>query len=154
MAYKISQTSVTQITTWIEAGRGVKIWRSVNLSNPGKEVMTPARFLGGAETPKPCWDMGNVPIAVYEKLSDFCVQRSVEVKRFHVAVRQSRNGPALKVTDGGTRRIESQVEKAGKGAYYIFDYSDYNNAVIMKPEGEPIPLDQFVLLESTITNAN
>jgi len=43
---------------------------------------------------------------------------------------------AIKVTDGGTRRIRAEVEKAGDGAYHEFDYDDYKNAVIMAPEKE------------------
>ena len=59
-----------------------------------------------------------------------------EVKRFHVAVRLGSQGMSYKVTDGGTRRIRAEVEKAGDGAYYTFDYDDYKNAAIMAPEKE------------------
>jgi len=152
MAYVIIQSAAGQIAEWIKAGRGIKIWKSINLSNPGKEVMTPARSINGAEIPKPSRDMGNEPIATYESLSDFTVQTDVEVKRFHVAVRQSSNCLTLKVTDGGTRRMRAAVKKVGKGGYYTFDYGDYNNAVIMRPEGEPIPLEQY--LNRTNTNTN
>jgi hypothetical protein len=144
MAYKISQTSASRIAEWIRAGRGVSIWKSINLSDPGKEVITPARALDGTKFSKPHWDLGNEPIATYESLTDFTVQTDVEVKRFHVGIRHSGNGLMLKVTDGGTRRIHAQVEKAGEGAHFTFDYSDYKNAVILKPEGELVPLDQFI----------
>jgi len=56
-----------------------------------------------------------------------------EVRRFRVGVRAGRQGLSLKVTDGGSRKIKAAVEKAGEGAYYVFDY--YNQeAVILAPE--------------------
>lgn len=66
-----------------------------------------------------------------------------EVKRFHVAVRMGSQGMCLKVTDGGTRRIRKEVAKAGKGAYHVFDYDDWDNAVIMAPE-KVVPFTQYV----------
>ena len=56
-----------------------------------------------------------------------------EVKRFHVGVRMGSNGLALKVTDGGSRRIRREVSKAGEGAYYAFDYLT-QDAIILRPK--------------------
>ena len=65
-----------------------------------------------------------------------------EVKRFHVATRVGDQGFSVKVSDGGTRRIHKEVAKAGEGAFYEFDYGDYDNAVIVAPVAV-VPLKEW-----------
>jgi len=113
---------------WIRNRGGLAVWRSIDLSNPGASWTTPADH-----TQRPTWQAAEEPESIITDPDDVevCVDR--EVKRFHVAVRPS-DGFCLKVTDGGSRRIRREVEKAGDGAYHVFDYGDYDNAVIMAPD--------------------
>jgi len=118
---------------WIKTRGGIAIWESVSLSNPGASWSTPA-LTDGKPTTKPNWQCANEPVRIITDINDVevCVDR--EVKRFHVATRLGSQGLMIKVTDGGSRKIRKEVEKAGKGAYHVFDYGNYENAVIMAPE--------------------
>jgi ribosomal protein S6 len=114
---------------WIQNRGGIAVWRSINLSNPGASWSTPAD-----RQDKPTWEAGSVPERIVTDPDQVLVSVDREVKRFHVAVRPGSQGLTLKVTDGGSRRIRREVEKAGEGAYHVFDYGDHDNAVIMAPE--------------------
>lgn len=121
---------------WIKNRGGVALWRSINLSNPGASWSSPAKTLEGSPTPQPTWEAGKTPEKVITDPEKIVVFTSKVVKRFHVGVRTGSQGLSLKVTDGGSRRIRKEVEKAGKGAYHVFDYGDYENAVIMASDKE------------------
>jgi hypothetical protein len=135
--------------TWIRTRGGVAVWRSANLSNPGASWSTPAMTSGivgaggGEPMRKPTWEADDKPERIITDPGDIEVVTRREVKRFHVAVRAGSQGLMLKVSDGGTRRIRSEVAKAGDGASYYFDYGDEKNAVITVPD-KRVPLLQYV----------
>jgi hypothetical protein len=122
------------MANWIKNRGGIAIWNSVNLSNSGATWSTPALNEDNTPYQKPNWETANEPEKIITNTDDIIVAHDKEVTRFHVANRRSSNGMSFKVTDGGSRKIRSAVAKAGEGAYYCFDYSDYKNAVIMAPE--------------------
>lgn len=132
----ISSNVAPTILDYLERGP-VALYRSINLSNPGASWLVPA---GNG---RPTWEASNEPERLLTK-NDFVVTKDIEVKRFHIAVRLSGNGLAYKLTDGSSRRVRSAVSKAGDGAYYKFDGDD---AVIFKPEGPAIPLEQWATHE-------
>jgi len=146
MSFKHTCTieNAPRFAEWIKTRGGVAVWRSVNLSNPGASWSTPALTVEGEPTPKPTWQADSQPESVFTDPADIGVSIDKEVKRFHVAVRPGSNGLSLKVSDGGSRRIRKEVEKAGEGAYHVFDYYDYDNAVIMAPAGESVSLKQWM----------
>ena len=149
-----SAENARKLAEWIRDRGGVAVWRSVNLSDPSASWSTPAMDMcpnphttlrelnncsvcdGGRFIPhkKPTWQADGEPVIITDP-AEIGVSDDVEVKRFHVAVRTGGQGLTIKVSDGGSRRIRSEVEKAGEGAYHWFDYGDYDNAVIMKPKG-------------------
>lgn len=141
--HTIQSENAKKIHEWIDTRGGIFIWHSIDLSNPDKEIITPALTVDGKPYQKPHWSCSDTPARHITDVNDIIVSIDKEVKRFHVAVRFSSNGLSLKVTDGGSRRIRKEVEKAGDGAYYVFDYSDYNNAVIKIPSSK-IPLSQYI----------
>ncbi len=55
-----------------------------------------------------------------------------EVKRFHVAIRRGASGLQYKLTDASSKKVRREVEKAGDGAYFVFDYA-YQDAIILRP---------------------
>lgn len=115
---------------WIQNRGGIAVWRSVNLSNPGASWRTPADV-----KEKPTWEAGDVSEIVTDPES-VIVSFDKEVKRFHVGVRPGANNPCVfKVTDGGSRRIRAETEKAGDGAYHVFDY-ECQDAIIMAPSAK------------------
>jgi hypothetical protein len=118
---------------WIKNRGGVAVWTSADLSDPSYSMSSPAEK-DGKPYPKPSWKVGNSPVVITDP-KEIGVSDDVEVKRFHVSVQVGGQGLCLKVTDGGSRRIRKEVEKAGDGAYYVFDYGSEDNCVIMKPKG-------------------
>ena len=129
---QIEQANAALITGWIKDRGGVLVWKSINLSNPSGLWLAPALDEEGKPYTKPNWQCDSSPDRHITTVDEVVVATTKEVKRFHVAVRQA--GLSFKVTDGGSRRIRAEVEKAaakhGKPAGYRFDYGDYNNAVI------------------------
>jgi hypothetical protein len=119
---------------WIRNRGGVAVWHSVNLANPGASWSTPALTKDGDPTGKPTWQAANQPARIITSTDDILVDKPKEIKRFHVAVRMGSQGMSLKVTDGGSRRIEREVAKAGYRAWYEFDY-ETQEAVILVPDG-------------------
>lgn len=138
MTLTVTQENASLIHEWLRSRGGVAVWESVNLSNPGAEVLTPAD-----RTDKPSWQVGNAPVRIVTDVTQVIVTVLKEVKRFHVATRFGSQRLSVKVSDGGSRRIRSEVTKAGAGATYVFDYGDYNNAVILVPE-KTVPLLEFM----------
>lgn len=105
----------TMIQEWINSGRGVQVWKSANLSTPGAATFTPG------DASKPRYDV--VPVDLVTSINKFrFVKELKEVKRFHVGIRRGAQGFSLKVTDGGSRRINRELLKLGPEAAYHFDY--------------------------------
>jgi hypothetical protein len=63
------------------------------------------------------------------------------VKRFRVAVRRGAQGLNLKLTIHSGERLRREVEKAGEGAWYQFDY-ERQEAVILVPD-KTVPLSEW-----------
>lgn len=134
-----------QMLEWIKTRGGLALWRSINLSNPGKTWTTPAKAPDGKPMPKQSWEMANEPYRVITDPTEVEVHVPKEVKRFRVGVRMGSQDFSLKVTDGGSRRIKREVAKAKENysdAWYEFDYST-QEAVIMVPDSKS-PLEEFV----------
>jgi hypothetical protein len=129
MKLTVTQENATLINEWLKNRGGVAVWESVNLSNPGAEVLTPADRID-----KPSWQVGNKPVRIVTDVADVLVTILKELKRFHVATRMGSQGLSVKVSDGGSRRIRREVSKAGEGATYTFDYGAFDNCVILVPE--------------------
>lgn len=139
---RVDASDARQIRDWLANRGGLAVWESVDLSRPGDSVTTPVLKSDGNPTPKPYYWVGAEPARIITDPDEVEVARYREVKRFHVATRLGAQGFKVKVTDGGTRRINREVRKAGPGATYVFDYGDYNNAVILAPDGV-VPLKEF-----------
>lgn len=131
----ISAENAEKIVSWLKDREGVAVWNSIDLSNPGKQMLSPVKDSEGKPYTKPHWSLSNTPV-IYTDINDIVVSVDKEVKRFHVGTRMGSQGFSIKVTDAGSARIRREVEKAGEKAYYVFDYSDYKNAVIMAPKKE------------------
>lgn len=131
-----------RILDWMRTRGGIAVWVSVDLSRLGEIMTAPYLDAEGNVKTKPHWRMGNTPERVITDPAMVVVSEDVEVKRFHIAVRVGSQGMSIKVSDGGSRRIRKEVEKAGDGAYYVFDYTT-QEAVIMKPKGEYVTLEEW-----------
>lgn len=130
-----SEENAPKFLEWCRSRGGVAHWPSIDLSDFDKSWSTPALSLEGKPTEKPSWKTANEPSFVEKDPAKITVFVPKEVKRFRVAIRMGDSGLRLKVTDAGTRRIRREVEKAGEGAFYQFDY-ETQEAVIMVSDKE------------------
>ena len=121
------ESNAAMFAAWIATRGGVAVWPSVNLSNPGASWSTPA-LTNGLKTNKPTWEAAENPERIITSMDEVDVVTFVEVKRFHIALRMS--DFAVKVSDGGSRRIRKETMRAGDGAIYRFEGQE---AVILKP---------------------
>jgi hypothetical protein len=131
--YICSAEDAEKLAGWLKERGGLAIWYSRNLSNPGASVTTPALTPEGKPYARPGWQYGDQPDRNIADAAEVQVAEDREVRRFRVGIRRGDQGLCLKVTDGGSRRIRAAVAKAGKGAYYVFDYST-QEAVILAPK--------------------
>jgi hypothetical protein len=118
--------------TWIKKRGGLALWASADLGNPSKTWTAPYLEEDGTVKPKQSWQMQDKPREIVTDPAQVRVFDSKELKRFHVGTKKS-GFCSWSVTAAGSCKIEREVEKAGEGAYYEFDYGDWNNCVIMIP---------------------
>lgn len=144
--YACNVSDAAKIHGWLLTRGGIQIWNSIDLADLDKSWTTPILGPDGLPTSKPHWKAADVPVRQITDPSDVDVITSVVVKRFHVGVRMSSTGMALKVTDAGSSRIRKAVEAArekhGVPAWYEFDYGSEKNACILI-EGERLPLVEW-----------
>ena len=114
----IRDDEAPRIWDWIKNRNGVAVWRSVSLTTPGRDLLTPCTT-EGKPTPRPHWSVESCPKVIADATA-VDVTISQEVKRFHIAIRNT--GLYLKLTDASSARVRRAVEAAGEGAYYLFDY--------------------------------
>jgi len=141
MPISIKSINVPKIRDWISNHGGVAVWHSINLSDPGREMLTPAKDQSGVDTARPHWGMSSKPAEIITSEKDVLVTVGVEFKRFHIAVRRSGNGLMLKLTDASSKKVRLHLDKAGDGSWYEFDYFT-QDCVIYKVE-KSIPLTDF-----------
>lgn len=141
--YTVRKEDAQKMWDWLQNRGGLAIWSSIDLSDLGRSWTTPLRTAAGELTTKPHWKVGNEPSRIITDPSEVEVVEDKEVKRFRVGIGQSGNGLTLKVTVAGSRHIHREVVKAGKDAYYVFDYVT-QEAVIMAPASKAIPLTEYI----------
>jgi len=139
--HPISPDNADLFRGWIATRGGIALWKSINLSNPAASWLTPAKTSDGQPTPRPNWQADTQPAKVFTSESELSVSLDREVKRFRVAIRRSSNGLMMKVTDAGSAKIRREVEKAGAGAYHVFDYGT-QEAVIFAQD-RTVPLEEW-----------
>jgi hypothetical protein len=118
---------------WIQTRGGVACWHSINMSNLGASWNTPANTVEGGPTPKPTWEVPAKPQQIVTKAENIKVITIKEVRRFHIALRQSGNGMMYKLTDASYHRVNTALKKAGPGSFREFDY-ETQEVVILRPD--------------------
>lgn len=112
MTYAISCTpeDAPKLREWLANRGGIAVWKSINLSNPGGEWLTPSLDEHGKRTPKPTWQAGNEPSQIVVMADRVGVYTEALFKAFTVSVRMSGNGLSLKLTDASQRRLDRAME--------------------------------------------
>jgi hypothetical protein len=131
-----------KIGDWLRTRGGIAIWTSADFNRLGQSLTTPATTAGGQPYPKPAWWTSTSPACIITDPADVLVAKDLPIKRFRVGLRQGDNSMQIKCTPGASRRIRTEVAKAGDGAFHVFDYST-QEAVIMKPESQ-VSLSEFL----------
>lgn len=88
--YIISSENVPRISEWLFTRGGIAIWNSVDLSDPSFSLTTPVLTAEGQPTPRPHWKVANKPARIITDSAEVVVSTDKEVRRFHVAIRPSR----------------------------------------------------------------
>jgi hypothetical protein len=129
--HQVDVQNAPKMLEWIASRGGIAVWKSQDLGNLGQGWTTPAKQENGEDMQPPTWQCkGQIPRVITDPEEiEVCIDK--EVKRFHVAVRRG-DGFSFRCTDASSRKVKQAVEKAGNGAYHVFDYST-QEAVIMIP---------------------
>lgn len=130
---------------WIATRGGVKVWKNVNLSDPGAgNIFTPAYQTGTSDSyPKPSWrvDDGEIVdnIGRFRFATDF-----KELKRIRVSLCRG-DGLMYCLTDASQRKVDRALAEArvlyGDNVIYrkdggLFDYNRYIVIELPKWEAE------------------
>ncbi len=137
---QINPKSALNIKNWLATSGGVFVWSSSDPSSLCQTVTTPATTVDGKPATKPGWQFADKPEHVTD-IERYEVVVDKILKSFKVGVRAGR-GMNLEVTGSGSRRIRNEVQKAGAGAYYLFDYNAEKNCIILVPE-KVVPLSEY-----------
>ena len=134
--HQCTPENVGRFLDWLKNRGGIAVWNSLDLCNPAATWSAPVNDENGNPKEKPSHYAGKV-IRIVTDINDIYVAVPKEWKRFHVATRMGGNGMRMKVTAGGSRRINSAKAKAAEecgDAWHEFDFEDYKNAVIFVPD--------------------
>ena len=137
---EVSIENVNKIVNWLKNRGGILVWKSINLSNPGKSWSTPALTETGNPYSKPSWESATNPERHITSFDEINLVTDKEVKRLKIAVRRSSNELSLKLTDASSERVRKACDKYPHSTYY-FDYWE-QKAVICIPD-QIIPLEKF-----------
>lgn len=139
--HQLTTASAAKVREWIKSRGGAQVFQSIDLSDPGRQMITPLRGPEGEPVGKPHWSMANKPARILTSESECEVCLDKEVRRFHVAIRLSGNGLMMKCTDASSEKIRKAEDKAGRGAYHEFDY-ETQQAVIYAAE-KIVPMEEW-----------
>jgi len=145
MRHEVTEENAPKFLDWIAKRGGVAVWPSVDLSDLGFSMSSPALTPDGQPTPKPHWKLAAEPSRVITDASEIDVVTWKEVKRFRVGVCRG-DGFSFVLTDGATRKVRAAVAKAGEGATHRFDYMT-QEAVILLPD-VVVPLDKWAVVRT------
>ena len=137
--HRILAANAEQIWKWFQERGGIAVWKSVDMSNPGRSWTTPLNDADGNRMRQQDWRMEETPSLVIADPTNVVVDVPREVKRFHVAVRAGSQGLTLKCSDASSRRIRRECAKAGEESWYEFDYENQEAVILVPGESKPLP---------------
>lgn len=139
--HRVDAENAEKIWGWMKTRGGLAVWRSVDLSDPGRSVTTPYNDAEGHRTTKPHWKYDDHPERIITDPAEVVVETYKEVRRFKIAVRPGSQGMSFKLTDHSSQKVRDACKKAGEGATYEFDYGT-QEAVILVP-ASAVPLKEW-----------
>jgi hypothetical protein len=132
--YKITckEVDAPRFADWITNRQGVACWQSQYIGQH-TTWSTPVVDAVGNPVKKPHWEASDTPAFIVTDPAEIEVVTYGERKRFKVSLRRSGNGLSLKLTDHSNDRLNRELEKAGEGSTYYFDY-ETQEAVVITPK--------------------
>lgn len=148
--------NAAKLAAWIEHRGGVAVWPSVDLSDPDKQLLTPA-LTDGEPTARPHWKCATEAKLVTTTDQVGIYQEST-FREFTVAIRRSDNGLSAKLTDASQAKVERviaqckdkhgnafikrgvlDVDRPSIGVYYASDPVSLTDfiAAQQEPQNEP-----------------
>lgn len=129
--------------TWIRDRGGVKVWRNVNLSNPGYgPVFTPAFDIVDMDTfgintpyPKPSWQVDDGEVITDISRFRF-VKGFKEFKRIRVALERG-SGYSYRLTDGSQRKVDRAMQAC----------MDKHGDAVYRKDGGLFDEERFIVVE-------
>lgn len=119
--HRVLADNARQIWQWFQERGGIAVWKSLDMSSPGRSWTTPLRDAEGNPMPRQDWRMEETPSLTITDPAEVTVDVPKEVKRFRVAVKMGAQGLLLKCSDASSRRIRRECAKAGEDSWYEFD---------------------------------
>jgi hypothetical protein len=129
--HEVSEENALKAWEWLQSRKGIAIWKSVNLSNPGGSWSTPATIRRGdcegnvddddeiIAYPKPTWEAEDTPTIITDP-AEVGVFTCALYKAFRVGLRMG-DGLSLRLTDGAQRKVDRYLaeckEKHGDSFY-------------------------------------
>ena len=89
--HEVTEEHAPKFLEWIAKRGGVAVWPSVDLSDPGVSMSSPALTPEGKPTPKPHWKLAAEPSRVITSASEIDVVTWKEVKHEEVLNDRSRS---------------------------------------------------------------
>ena len=129
--------------TWIRDRGGVKVWRNVNLSNPGYgPIFTPAFeeidmdvFGMSVPYPKPSWQVDNGEVIT--DITRFRFAKGFkEFKRIRVALERG-SGYNYRLTDGSQRKVDWAMQAC----------MDKHGDAVYRKDGGLFDMERFIVVE-------
>ncbi len=139
ITHRILAANAAQIWKWFQERGGIAVWKSVDMSNPGRSWTTPIKDAEGNPTPRQDWRMEQAPSLTITEPAEVVVDVPKEIKRFRVAIKAGSQGLSLKCSDASSRRIRRECAKAGEESWYEFDFSTQEAVVFVPGESKPLP---------------
>lgn len=127
----VTHESATTVASWFVDYRGAILWKSHDLSNPGKTWWTPQYLKAPPSKGLPCgatpphWSAAS-PVT-YTHPHDIDVVTGHRFKKFRVALRRGSQGLKIKLTDASTARVNKALADAARksshgDSWNTFDY--------------------------------
>lgn len=129
-----------KVARWLAYCGGVAVWDSLDLADPSREWLTPARLTDGSPPYKPHWSAPSRPARIVTDLDRVYVVTYREAARLRIAIRRGSYGLRWSLTDASSRRLRKALEQAGPTAVHTFE-SGY---AVIHVEVSRVPLAQWL----------
>ncbi|MBI1318342.1 MAG: hypothetical protein GC168_05230 [Candidatus Hydrogenedens sp.] len=110
-----------KVARWIEYCGGVAVWGSLDLADPSREWLTPARLTDGSPASRPHWSAPHRPKRIVTDIEQVYVVTHREVARVRIAIKRGSYGLRWDLTDASSARLRKALANSGPTAVHVFE---------------------------------